>query len=431
MRIRIMYFRTFVSIILAVATISAFGTDWPQFRGADRNNISTETGLLRSWPAQGPKVLWKTSVCEGYAGASISDGRIYLNDYDDQKKEHLIRCISLADGKDLWRWSYPVEVRPNHGITRTVPAVGKKLVFSLDPKCRFHALDAKTGKLVWQKNLVQDYKATIPGWYAGQNPLIDGDRVLLATGGEALCIAFDQATGKEVWRTPNPGKELMSHSSLMPAKIGGVAQYLYVTMKNVMGISASDGQLLWMAPFTARIVAVPSAVWIGDGRVFVTSGYEAGSAMYQVEKGASGFTARKLFSLTSTQFSAETQTPILFQDHLFAVSSKTKGRFTCLGLDGKVVWQSPVVSGNAQETKTFGLGAFLLADGLFFALDGDSGILRLIEANTKAYRELASAQVLSGEEVWGPMALSDGKLVIRDMSQMVCLQVGRSGGGKK
>jgi outer membrane protein assembly factor BamB len=426
-----MFSRSSILSVLVLISISASGGDWPQFRGTDRNNISAETGLLRSWPSPGPKVLWKTAVCEGYAGAAIKDGRIYLNDYNDKKKEHLIRCVSMADGKDIWQWSYPVEVRPNHGITRTVPAIGQKLVFSLDPKCRFHALDAKTGKIIWQKNLVQDYKATIPGWYAGQNPLIDGDRVLLATGGDALIIAFDQATGKEIWRTPNPGKELMSHSSLMPATIGGVKQYLYLSMKNLMGVAASDGQLLWSIPFTARIVAVPSPISIGDGRVFVTSGYEAGSAMYQVEKGAAGFSARKLFSLTSTQFNSEAQTPILFQNHLFAVSSKTRGRFTCLNLDGKVVWQSPVVSGNTEASRTFNLGGFLLADGMFFILDGNTGMLRLVEASTKEYIELASAQILNGEDVWGPMALSDGKLVIRDMSQMVCLQVGRSGGGKK
>lgn len=426
-----MFSRLFACAVLLLFSIPAPGGDWPQFRGADRNNISTETGLYRSWPAQGPKVLWKTPVCEGYAGAAIKDGRVYVNDYNAAKKEHLIRCLSLDTGKDLWQWSYPVEVRPNHGITRTVPSIGKSLVFSLDPKCRFHALDAKTGKLVWQKNLIQEYKATIPGWYAGQNPLIDGDRVLVATGGDALAVAFDQATGKEIWRAPNPGKELMSHSSLMPATIGGVKQYLYLTMKNLIGIAAADGQILWSTPFTARIVAVPSPISIGDGRIFVTSGYEAGSAMYQVDKGAGGFTAKKLYALTSAQFNSEAQTPVLFQNHLFAVSSKTKGRFTCLGLDGKVVWQSPVVSGDADASKTFGLGAFLLADGMFFTLDGNSGKLRLIEASTKEYKELASAQILNAEDVWGPMALSNGRLIIRDMSQMVCLQVGSTVGGKK
>jgi outer membrane protein assembly factor BamB len=423
-----MFQRVLVAIVLASATVSA--ADWPQFRGVNRDNMATETGVYRSWPTGGPKVLWRTSVAEGYAGAAIKDGRIYLNDYDTAKKEHVVRAISLADGKDLWRWSYPVEIRPSHGITRTVPAVGRTLVFSLDPKCRFHALDAKTGKLVWQKNLVQEYKATIPGWYAGQNPLLDGDLVLLATGGDALVVAFDQATGKEVWRAPNPGKDVMSHASLMPAVIGGVKQYLYLTMNKVVGVAAADGQLLWSIPFAGRMAACPSPVSIGDGRIFITSGYEAGSMMIQVQKGASGFTAQKLYDLTSMQFNSEVHTPVLFQNHLFAVSSKTRGRFTCLGLDGKPVWQSPVVSGDPGATRTFDLGAFLFADGMFFVLDGKTGMLRLLEANTKQYKELASAQVLSGEDVWGPMALSNGKLVIRDMSQMVCLQVGPTGAGK-
>ncbi len=415
-----------LSVILCVfaASLPASGGDWPQFRGPNRDDISTETGLFRTWPAGGPKVLWKIPVCQGYAGAAIKDGRIYLNDYNEAKKEHVVRCISLADGKDIWQWSYPVEIRPNHGITRTVPAVAQRLVFSLDPKCRFHALDIKTGKLVWQKNLVQEYKVTIPGWYAGQNPLLDGDRVLVATGGDALAVAFNQATGKEVWRCPNPAKDIMSHSSLMPATIGGIRQLLYLTMNKVVGMTADDGQLLWNIPFTAKMAAVPSPLAIGDGRVFVTSGYEAGSAMYQVDKGASGFTARKLYSLTSMQFNSEVHTPVLYQNHLFAVSSKTRGRFTCLGLDGKVVWQSPVVSGDPGGSRTFDLGGFLLADGMFFVLDGKTGMLRLIEASTKQYRELAGVQVLEGEEVWGPMALSNGRLVIRDMNKMVCVQVG-------
>jgi outer membrane protein assembly factor BamB len=417
--------RRFASVlILLLGGSAAVGGDWPQFRGPNRDNISTETGLYRSWPAGGPKVLWRTAVAEGYAGAAIKGGRVYLNDYNVQKKEHVVRCISLDSGKDLWQWSYGIEIRPSHGITRTVPAVGQKLVFSMDPKCRFHAIDIKTGKLVWQKNLVQEYKAAIPQWYAGQNPVLDGSWVVVATGGDALAIAFDQDTGKEVWRSPNPTKEIMSHSSLMPATIGGVKQYLYLTMRNIVGISAVDGKLLWSAPFIAKMAAAPSPVHIGDGRVFVTSGYEAGSTMYQVKKGAAGFAAEKLYQLTSAQFNSEVHTPILYQNHLFAVGSKTRGRFMCVTLDGKVVWQSPVVSGDAGSTRTFELGGFLLADRMFFLLDGKSGMLRLIEANTKEYKELASAQILKGEDVWGPPALSNGKLVIRDMGQMVCLQVG-------
>ena len=419
-------FCAFLLVLCAATTVVA--GDWPQWRGPDRDNMSAETGLYRTWPAGGPKVLWKTTVADGYAGAAIRDGLVFVNDYDMAKKAHLVRAISLASGKDVWQWSAPVDIRPNHGISRTVPSVSAKLVFSMDPKCRFHVLEAKTGKLVWQKNLVQEYKATIPGWYAGQNPLLDGDRVILATGGDALMVAFDQATGKEIWRSPNPAKDVMSHASLMPATIGGVKQYLYLTMNKVVGVSAADGQLLWSIPFAAKMAACPSPLAIGDGRVFITSGYEAGSMMIQVEKGASGFTAKKLYDLTAAQFNSEVHTPILYKNHLFAVGSKTRGRFTCLGLDGKAVWQSPVVSGDPAATKTFELGAFMLADGMFFALDGVSGLLRLLEASTTQYKELASAQILAGGDVWGPMALSNGKLIIRDMSQMICLQVGPAGG---
>jgi outer membrane protein assembly factor BamB len=199
-------------------------------------------------------------------------------------------------------------------------------------------------------------------------------------------------------------------------------------MNKLVGIASADGQLLWSTPFTGRMALCPSPVSIGDGRIFVTSGYEVGSVMFKIQKEAAGFTAQRLYALTSTQFNSEVHTPILYRGHLFASGSKSRGRFTCLGLDGKVVWQSPVVSGDPAATRTFELGAFMLADGMFFLLDGKTGMLRLIEASTTQYKELAGAQVLGGEEVWGPMALSGGKLVIRDMNQMVCLQVGQAGG---
>ena len=112
-----------------VAAVSA--ADWPQFRGPARDGLSPETGLFRSWPAGGPKVLWKTTVADGYAGAAIRDGLVYVNDYDMTKKAHLVRALSLTTGKDVWQWSAPVEIRPNHGISRTVPSVSAKLVLSL------------------------------------------------------------------------------------------------------------------------------------------------------------------------------------------------------------------------------------------------------------------------------------------------------------
>jgi outer membrane protein assembly factor BamB len=408
------------SIFCAFAAIAttAQAADWPQFRGPDRDNISKETGLLREWPPDGPKVLWTVPVGEGYAAAAIVGGRVYFNDYDKAASEWLVRCLNLADGTEIWRFKEKRRIRPNHAITRTVPAVDGKYVFSIDPKAVLHCLDAKTGEELWRKNLVKEYKAKIPPWYNGQCPLMEANRIIIATGGDALLVALDKATGNEIWRTPNPGKELMTHSSPMPAQLGGVRQYLYTTLQGVRGISAEDGQLLWKGPFKLNVAVAPSPIQIDDERVFLTSGYDAGTVMFRVTRNSNVFQADKVFELTSAQWNSEVHTPILHKGHLFAVGKKRRGLFTCLNKDGEIVWDS---NGKAA----FGLGSFLLADGMFFILEGKTGMLRLAEASTTEYRELANAQVLSGHDVWGPMALSNGKLVLRDLTKMVCIQVGK------
>ena len=415
-----MFFRFFTFLFTAgsllLVTMNGKAGDWPQFRGPDRDGISKETGLLRKWPEGGPKVLWTTEVGQGYSAAAIVDGLVYFNDYDVEKREWLVRCLTLNDGKDVWRFSEARRIRPNHAITRTVPAVDGKHVFSLDPKAVFHCLDAKTGKEVWRKELVKEYKTKIPPWYNGQCPLMEDDRLIIATGGDALLMALEKTTGKEIWRSQNPENQPMTHASPMPAQLGGVKQYLYTTLKGVYGFSAKDGKLLWHAPFKLNVAVAPSPIAVDDELVFLTSGYNAGSAMFRITGSGDNFRAEKVFELSPNEWNSEVHTPILFENHLFAVGKKSRGLFTCLNQDGEMVWTS-------KGKASFGLGSFLLADGMFFFLEGKTGLLRLVEANTTEYRELASAQILSGHDVWAPLALSDGKLVIRDLGKMVCLNV--------
>ncbi len=404
-----------------LAVQSALADNWPQFRGPDRDAISKETGLLREWPDGGPNVLWTVEVCEGYAAAAIYDDLVYFNDYDKKAKEWLVRCVSLADGKELWRFSEKRRIRPNHGITRTTPAVDGKYVFSLDPKCVLHCLDARDGQELWRKNFVQEYHTTIPAWYTGQCPLIEPDRVIIAPGGDAVMVALDKASGSPIWSTPNAEGFAMSHVSVMPAEIDGVKQYVYNTLKGPLGVSAEGGRLLWHFPWKFNVAVPVSPLAVGDGRVFLTSCYEAETVMIRVRRNSDTFVAEKVFSLPANEWNSETHTPIVFQEHMFAVGKKRRGLFTCLDLDGNQVWTS-------REAKTsFGLGSYILADGMFFVLEGNTGMLRLLDANATEYRELDSAQVLSGHDVWAPLALSDGKLVIRDLTKMVCLDV--SGGG--
>ncbi len=419
MLIRHVRFILAASVATGLPGLRAGADSWPQFRGLRRDAVSRETGLFRKWPEGGPKVLWKLEVTEGYSAAAVFDGRVYFNDYDRKAHEWLVRCVSLADGHEYWRFREKKRIRPNHGITRTVPAVDGKYVFSLDPKCGFHCLDAATGKELWRKNLVREYHATIPAWYTGQSPLIESDRVIVATGGDALLVAFAKATGRPIWETPNPDGWTMTHASVVPTEIDGVRQYLYITLKGPVGVSAADGKLLWSFPWKFNVAVPTSPVPLGDGLIFLTSCYEAETVMIRVKRNAGNFTAEEVFHLPANEWNSETHTPIFYDGHLFAVGKKRRGLFTCLSPEGRQVWTS---DGKAS----FGLGSYLLADGLFYVLEGKTGTLRLIEANTSEYRELDSAKILEGPDVWAPMALSDGKLIIRDLAQMVCLQVGPS-----
>jgi len=401
--------------VIPVSTLSA--GNWPQFRGPNRDGISSETGLLRAWPEGGPEVVWSTPVGQGYSAAAIHSGRVYFNDYDEATAEFLVRSLSLEDGRELWRFKEPRRIRPNHGITRSVPATDGKYVFSLDPKATLHALDAASGKEIWRKNLVEEYGTQIPPWYNGQNPLIEDDRVVIAPAGtEALVVALAKATGDELWRTPNPEGWGLSHASLMPAKLGGVEQYLFSVLQGTFGVAAADGKLLWHFPFKFNVSVSPSPLAIDSERVYITAAYESGGAMFRVKRNGDGFTTEEIFTHQPSQWNSEVQTPILYKDHMFAVGKKKRGMFSSVGLDGKVIWTS---DGHAY----FGLGSFILADGMFLVLEGDSGMLRLLDANTEGYKELASAQILGGHDVWGPLALSDGKLVMRDLGRMVCVRL--------
>lgn len=408
-------------VIFAVLALAspALADDWPQFRGPNRDAISRETGLLRVWPEGGPHVQWSTSVAQGYAAAAILNNRVYFNDYDETEERWLVRCLSLDKGEEIWRFGYKRAIRPNHGITRSVPAVDGAYVFSMDPKCVLHCLDSASGKEIWAKNLVTEYKTVIPPWYNGQCPLIERDRVLIAPGGTTLVAALDKASGKPIWETPNPEGLGMSHSSLMPAEIGGVKQYLYTTLAGPLGVAADDGRLLWSFPWKFNVAIPTSPLPIGDGRIFYTSCYETETLMLRVSREGGEFRAEKVFNLEANDWNSETHTPIVFNDHIFGVGKKKRGLFTCLDMDGHSVWTS-------EDRASFDLGSYILADGMFFVLDGKTGVLRLVEANTTEYRELASAQVLSGPEVWAPMALSDGWLVVRGLREMKCLRVGRS-----
>ncbi len=398
---------------------------WPRFRGVNYDNIAADVPpLADAWGPDGPEALWAIDLGEGYAGPAIYNGRVYILDYDEEMRADALRCFSLDDGREIWRHAYEVEIRRNHGMSRTVPAVGGGFVVSMGPRCHVLCLDAETGALQWGIDLQREHGTTEPLWYTGQCPLIDGKHVILAPGGpDALLMAVELATGDVVWKTPNPRGWNMSHSSIMPMTLAGKNMYVYAAAGGVVGVSseADDvGTLLWEAPWDAQIVA-PSPVAVGDDRILALAGYGAGAMFIEVRADGDGFDARELSRHRPREgISAEQHTPIVYDNFIYAIMPKDAGamraQFVCHRLDGERVWSS------GQDNR-FGLGPWLLADDKFYVLD-DEGMLYLLRASSERYELLDKAQVLQGHESWGPLALAGNRLLARDLTRMVCLDVG-------
>ncbi len=394
---------------------------WPRFRGPNFDAISIEgISPAKTWPANGPQVLWSIQVGEGYAGAAVLAGRVYILDYDRENQADVVRCLSLADGKDIWRYSYPVKIKRFHGMSRTVPAVTDKYVVTLGPKGHVTCLDSATGEFRWMYNLVKEFHTKIPQWYAAQCPLIDDGKAIIAPAGDILMMAVDCQTGQIVWRTPNPDGWIMTHSSIVPMEFGGKRFYVYCGGDNakggVVGVSAQDGSVLWKTDQWKVRFNVPMPVIIGPDRVFLTAGYgqtENGCMMLRLTEADGKITAQPEFLNPTTVFGSIQHTPVFYDGHIYGVRSDEQ--LVCLDLEGNVVWTS-------TSAHKFGSGPYTIVDGLLYVMN-DSGELTLAQADPSAYVELAKAKVLDGHESWGPMAVASGRLIVRDTERMICLDI--------
>jgi len=426
--------------------------DWPQFRGPTHDNIVPAEmvgSLADEWPAAGPTVRWAVDVGEGYAGAAIHDGRVYLTDYDMAEQMDVLRCLSLDDGQEIWRYAYPVKVKRNHGMSRTVPAVTDRYVVSLGPKCHLLVCDAKTGEKLWMIDMVEAYGTKVPPWYAGQCPLIDGEHLILAPAGpDVLMKSIDLATGKTRWQTPNPFGWQMSHASVVPMTLpDGQRSYVYVAAGGVVAVAADTGTMLWWTDaWRIKVATVPSAVPVGDDHVLLAGGYGAGAMMLklvEVEQttdvaAATGgpvhtpasnptdgdaisvetdpsptYRAEVAWQVNQRVFGSGQQTPIYAQGHIFGV--RPNGELACLNRNGDVVW----TSGRDQR---FGLGPYLVAGDRLFVLD-DFGQLTMARLNKRGFEVMATARVLDGHDAWGPMAYAQGLLLVRDLTELRCIDL--------
>jgi outer membrane protein assembly factor BamB len=395
------------------------------FSSADYDNINKENiPLIDNW-GDGPKIEWTVDLGEGHAAPVIYNGKVYILDYNELRKRDALRCFSLKTGEELWRRSYNVHVKRNHGMSRTVPAINEKYILTIGPRCHVMCTDPNNGDLLWGIDLVKEYNTEIPFWYTGQCPMIDGDLAILAPGGTSLIIAVDLATGKVVWETLNPDNWQMSHSSIMPMTLNGKKMYVYAAVGGICGISAEGddrGKILWKTIDFSPTVVAPSPLILDNGNIFMTAGYGAGAILFNVAENNGAYSVKVIQKyIPKDGIGSEQQTPLLFNGRMFAILPKDAGgmrnQFVCCDPnDGKnILWTS------GKEDR-FGLGPYAIADGKFFILN-DDGTLTIAKASTERFIFLDKAKIIDGMDAWGPLAFADGYLIMRDSKTMVCLNI--------
>ncbi|MBI4976737.1 MAG: PQQ-binding-like beta-propeller repeat protein [Spirochaetes bacterium] len=400
-------------------TSSPITASWPRFRGADFDNIAKEDIRLKnSWGPKGPPVLWSVDLGEGYAAPAVMNGRVYVLDYNETERADALRCFSLDNGAEIWRRTYKIDVKRNHGMSRTTPAVTAKYALTVGPKCHVLCVDAVSGGFLWGIDLPREQGTKVPLWYTGQCPLIDNNIAVIAAGGKDLLIGVDCASGKVVWRAPNVNKWDMSHASVMPMTLSGKRVYVYPALGGIVGVSAESadrGRIVFSTREWNPSVSAPSAVQTGPDTFLITAGYGAGSAMFRVN----GNAVSLIYKKTKEEFGCEQQTPIFYQNHLFTVMPPDggghRGELVCMTPDGRTVYAS------GREDR-FGLGPYMIADGKLFLLD-DSGVLTMSRAGTVKYERLARAKLLSGRDSWGPLALVSGRMLLRDLKRLICIDL--------
>jgi outer membrane protein assembly factor BamB len=401
--------------ILFCSTLAATAGDWPCFRGANRDGVSTETGLLHEWPAGGPRLAWKSAgIGAGFSTVSVVGERLYTA--GDKGETSYVSACSVADGKVIWSTRLGKAGAPGWGNfagTRSTPSVAGKQVFAIGQWGEVACYEIETGKELWRKDLVADFGGRRPEWGYSESPLVDGELVVMTPGGaQGAVVALNRLSGTVVWQSKE-FTDAAHYSSLIVAEIGGVKQYIQLTDKSVAGIAAADGKVLWRAERKGSTAVIPTPIY-SDGMVYVTSGYGAGCNGFKVTQANGAFSVSQVYANKG-----------LLNQHGGAVKvgeyvygySDDKG-WTCQEFKtGAIKW---------QDKSKLGKGSLVCADGqLYLRREDKPGTVALIEASPAGFVEHGrfDQPELSGKNTWAHPVVADGKLYLRDGDLLFCYDV--------
>jgi outer membrane protein assembly factor BamB len=395
---------------------------WPSWRGAHRDAISGETGLLDSWPANGPPLKWKAEhLGSGYSSVAIDAGRIFTLGKTDEGCEVL--ALNFANGRRLWAFRVGGDRDPN-----STPTVDGDRVYGLSFDGALVCLNVADGKPVWSKNLGQDFGGRMmSGWGYSESPLVDGDRLLCTPGAnDALIVALDKKTGKTIWKAQAPadlganGTDGAGYSSIVVSNGGGVKQYVQTVGRGVVSVRADDGKFLWNYNRVANPTANIPTPLVKDDYIFASTGYGAGAALLQLSKSGDGVAAKEVYFLNGGKMQNHHGGMVLLGDYVYCGKGHNQGFPVCLELKtGKFAWEGGRGPGG-------GSAAVIEADGnLYFRYE--NGVVALIEANPKKYvlKGTFTTATKNGAG-WPHPVIVDRQLFLRDQDALLCYDIAKS-----
>ena len=397
-------------------------SDWPQWRGPDKDGISRETGLLKEWRDGGPQVLWRVSLGEGFSGISVVGGRVYtmFSEGDDE----FVVCLNASNGEEIWRFRSDSNYHESMGGNgpRATPTIDGEYLYTVTAQGKLYALNISDGAEVWSHDLQAEFGSKMPRWGICTSPLVEGDLLLVEVGGTdgKSIVAFNKTNGQVIWSSHT---DILGYSSPIAVTIGGIRQLIVFTGTQLVSVAPDNGKLYWTHPWqTEYDVNAATPVFIPPDKIFISSGYGKGAAVVQVrvvaapessdgenEAEKNGVEISVVEIWKNEKMKNHFATSVLHGNYLY-------------GFDNAILKCIDANTGSEKwKTRGYGKGTLMLADDHLIILS-DRGKLGLAEATPSAYNEVANAEVLRGL-CWTVPTLANGRLYARNEKEMVCLDM--------
>jgi len=393
-----------VGLSMAAASSAADAPSWPVFHGPNGDNHSSATGLLKKWPADGPKLAWTAKgIGTGFASVSLSQGMIFTA--GNIEESTVVTALGL-DGKQKWQAKVGEAWTRGPGGTRSTPTIDGEVLYYMNPHGDVVCLKTATGEKVWGVNLLKDFESRNIRWALSESPIVDGDRLICLPGGPNVSmVAFDKKTGKIVWKADTAEGDLAGYATPIIVKYGGVRIILQMTGKALIGVNADSGKLLFRFPHKTAYDVNATTPIFKDGQVFISSGYgTTGSVMVKLTVDGKKVSAEKVWE--SRELDNHHGGVILVDGYLYgAAHNFNGGRWICLD------WKTGEMK---YAEKGVGKGSATYADGMLFTLSEKRDV-GLVKATPDGHELTGEFETPEGPEgpTWAHPVVCDGMLYIR------------------